>query len=180
MELDENLPKPEDAENLILGYQLFVQELTGTDDFVADINSKTIGHFIAAAWICKRKAVPVRKFLVRLHSKHRKMEENKIVPPHQLSSDYAEKAAEEIRIEAYQNTDLGRAKAKALLNDTLPLENDHDYQHGIDMIFQGFIFEDSAYHSIYVAERQLAKYGEVHPETASYILKNGIDYEVPR
>lgn len=172
-----DIPSLEDVTQVVASYENFVREATRNENFEVRRRPKEVRHFSVAAWICKRHGISPSAFIVRLHRKHRKMEPNKIVPVHQLSTQYAEETASELRILEYQKTDEGKAKIAALLNSDIPLESDQRYLEALDRAQSGFIFESSAEDMIYAAERYFKKNGQSHEAIDVYLAKAKIKWE---
>ncbi len=178
MEQYNDRPTSAEVRNFITAHEVFVRELTGNPKFESLLRAKDLGHFCAATWICKRNGVTYMKFLAQLHRKHRKMEDGKVVPPHQLSTEYAEEAAKELTTSEYLNSPEGRAKTDALINHGLPLEHDRRYRDTLESI--GFhpntFFEGNEGDVLYVAERQIQTTGYVDDNVKAYMTKFRISF----
>ncbi len=180
MNSEAELPTINDVENLITAYTLFVNSLMGVTTDSARCSEKDVGHFTVAAWFCKRHKVNPQHFLACLFRKHRKMESGKIVLPHQLSTEFAEQAAEELRDSENSRRPENRAKRDALLNSGIPLSEDQRYQSAVELVYNNpnVTFEGWAEDFIYAAERQLDELGKVAAELLTAIRRTGVPYEV--
>lgn len=180
MDNEIEFPTIKDVENQITCYTHFVNGLMGTTTDSYRCSEKDLGHFIVAAWICKKHKVSPRHFLARHHKKHRKMESGKIVRSHQLSTEFAKQTALELQDIENSRRPESRARRDALLNSDVPLSEDRRYCETVDRLsnYPGMTFEGWEDDLIYAAQRQLDELGEVDAELITAIRKTNVAYEV--
>jgi hypothetical protein len=174
---EHNIPKPAEVKSVVTCYEAVVQKLTLRNDFRVSLNGKNIGHFCVAAKICKQYEVSYDQFFLSLHRKHRKLETaGKIVPFHQLSTEFAESVARELRDTRILNSPTGRARVDALQNTGVPLETDKRFQEGLKMIHLGpeFHINPKDPEVIYVYTRQTEELGQADETVETYMKKCGL------
>ena len=137
-----------------------------------NISSENICYFIAATWMCNREQVLYQDFLKEIILTHRKMEPNKVLPAHQLCTEFSSQVIMNIQLRYFSKTPEGRAVYAAEKKSGVPLCDDYDYMDKIHYLFQGYrsTVDQEVYDAVYIRERMKDMGEELKESDPAYVI----------